>query len=76
MVVGVQQQEIQKAINDGKVGYTPAQGESSLLKAVAEKRNVTPDHVLISSGAQNGLFTILSMILNKGDEVKGREIEC
>ncbi len=62
-------------LNTGDIKYTPADGISSLKKAVVRyteenyDRIVTPDNVIISQGAKQALFNLLYTLLNPQDEV-------
>jgi aminotransferase len=62
------------ALAAGQTHYAPNQGIPALRKAVADyetKRGmaVTPEQVLITSGATGALYTALTGILHPGDEV-------
>ena len=62
------------ALAAGQTHYAPNQGIPALLRAVAEyetKRGmaVSPEQVLITSGATGALYTALTGILHPGDEV-------
>ncbi len=62
-------------LNSGEVRYTPADGISALKQAVLRYteqyygRLVSPDNVLISTGAKQSIFVALQAILNPKDEV-------
>jgi 2-aminoadipate transaminase len=66
---------IQHALRDpAALGYGPTQGEVSLREAVATwllDRNVvtSPDHVLITTGAQQGVALALRAFVRQGDVV-------
>lgn len=62
------------ALAAGQTHYAPNQGIPALRKAVADyetKRGmaVTPEQVLVTSGATGALYTALTGILHPGDEV-------
>ena len=62
------------ALNDNQTHYAPNQGTLPLRQAIADfetnRGNVTaPDHVLVTIGACQALFTALLGILNPGEEV-------
>lgn len=62
-------------LNSGDVKYTPADGIASLKKAVVRyteenyDKLVTPENIIITSGAKQAIFNILFSILNPQDEV-------
>ena len=62
-------------ISGGDVKYTPPDGTPSLKKAIIRyteenyNRYVSPENVIISSGAKQSLFNILFSIINPQDEV-------
>src|SRR4051794_11864431 len=65
-----------KALRDGHTGYPDNQGESILRQAVAEKlwrdNDLTYDsnrEILITDGATAGIFTVLAVLIQPGDEV-------
>ncbi len=62
------------AIENDQTHYAPNQGTAALRKAVAEFESArgnltTPEQVLITIGACQGLFTALLGVLNPGEEV-------
>lgn len=64
-----------KAIEDNFTRYTPASGIESLRVAASDwiadlyQLNYTPDEVIITHGATEGLITAFQTILNAGDKV-------
>lgn len=62
------------AIKAEKNKYTPVEGILELRKAICDKYNkrglsITPDQVIVSSGAKHSLYNCFLATLNKGDEV-------
>ncbi len=64
-----------RAMRDGKTGYTPAAGIPELREAVASaysKRHgidIQTGNVLISCGAKHSIANLLAAAVNRGDEV-------
>ncbi|MDA3864806.1 MAG: pyridoxal phosphate-dependent aminotransferase [Deltaproteobacteria bacterium] len=65
-----------RALDKGATKYTPAAGIPELRKAVSNKISadygidtITPDHVIISSGAKHSLYNAMMAVINPGDEV-------
>ncbi|MCJ7444573.1 MAG: pyridoxal phosphate-dependent aminotransferase [Methanotrichaceae archaeon] len=64
-----------ESIYEGFTGYTPNCGIPELRTALAEKfqleNNITctPDEIMVTSGASEGLFLAISATVDKGDEV-------
>ncbi|MGM0596364.1 MAG: pyridoxal phosphate-dependent aminotransferase [Myxococcota bacterium] len=65
-----------RALDKGATKYTPAAGIPELRKAVSAKISndygidtITPDHVIISSGAKHSLYNAMMAVINPGDEV-------
>ena len=64
-----------EAIAAGKTKYTPADGTPELKQAVAEKLarenqlSYTPANIVVSSGAKQSIYNVLTALLNDGDEV-------
>ncbi|MDR1694944.1 MAG: pyridoxal phosphate-dependent aminotransferase [Lactobacillaceae bacterium] len=63
-----------KALNEGKVGYTPASGIMELKQAVVkkfEKNNIktTPANVIAAPGAKFSVFSTVCALCGPGDEV-------
>lgn len=62
-------------LTGGEVKYTPADGTPSLKKAIIQYtednygRLVSPENVIVSSGAKQSVFNILYSLLNPQDEV-------
>ena len=62
-------------LNTGDVKYTPADGIPALKKAIIRyteeyyKRLVTPENVIVSSGAKQSIMVLLHSILDPKDEV-------
>ena len=67
--------EVDTAIANHETHYIPNNGSAELLQAIAdferEKNGMdyTPDEIIVTAGATEGLFTALFGILNPGDEV-------
>lgn len=65
----------QEAIRNNKIPVSPVAGLPDLREAVAEKLrrdnglSVEADNVIITTGGQEGLFLIMQVLLNRGDEV-------
>ena len=66
---------VQQAIRDGNVPVSPIAGLPDLRAAVAEKLvaenglTVNQDNVIITTGGQEGLFLLMQVLLDPGDEV-------
>jgi len=64
-----------KAMNEGKVFYTPTKGIPELLNAIAEKmqrENGVPaaaDNVIVTPGAKYAIFEAMMCLIEEGDEV-------
>ncbi|MDK2875695.1 MAG: aspartate aminotransferase [Archaeoglobaceae archaeon] len=64
-----------KAMNEGKVFYTPTKGIPELLSAIAEKMQrengvpATPDNVIVTPGAKYAIFEAMMCLVEEGDEV-------
>ncbi|MCF8037749.1 MAG: pyridoxal phosphate-dependent aminotransferase [Desulfohalobiaceae bacterium] len=64
-----------KAIDAGFNGYTPVAGISGLLEAVADyfyrfsNVSATKDMVVVTNGGKQGLYNLMQILLNPGDEV-------
>ncbi len=62
-------------LNSGEVRYTPADGIPELKQSIIRytedhyHRKVTPDHVIVSSGAKQAIMVALQAILNPQEEV-------
>jgi aspartate/methionine/tyrosine aminotransferase len=65
----------QKALDAGATHYTPPQGLPELREAICAKLNrengltYTPEEVIVTAGAQEGIHVALLTLLNPGDEV-------
>lgn len=66
----------QAAIEDGRADQpTPPNGMAALREAIAAKlqqENQIPvgaDHIVVTSGGQEGLFLVMQALLNPGDEI-------
>lgn len=68
-------QTVQQALRDQKVPVSPVAGLPDLRVAVAKKLvhdngiNATADNVIITTGGQEGLFLLMQVLLDPGDEV-------
>lgn len=65
---------VERAMRDGHNGYTPAAGVMEAREAVAadfEARGlaVSPDRVVLTAGASEGIDLALSVLVDHGDEV-------
>lgn len=64
-----------KAMNEGKVFYTPTKGIPELLSAIAEKMQrengvpATADNVIVTPGAKYAIFEAMMCLIEEGDEV-------
>lgn len=62
-------------LNSGDVKYTPSDGIPSLKKAVVRyteetyNKIVGPEHIMVSQGAKQALFSVLYTLVNPQDEV-------
>jgi len=63
------------AMRAGRTHYSPAQGEYELRLAIAELESRTsphpcsPDEVVVFPGATNAIFSVVSTLLDPGDEI-------
>jgi len=63
-----------KAINDNFTYYTPTAGIDELRQAIAEKLQklnnlfYEPQQIVVSCGGKHGLYNIMQVLLNPGDE--------
>jgi tyrosine/nicotianamine family aminotransferase len=65
---------VEKALRDGHNGYAPSPGIPQAREAVAREAvrrgiNISPDDVIITSGASEAADIVLSSMLEPGDEV-------
>lgn len=64
-----------KAIDDNKSFYTPVAGTPALRQAIVDKFErdngieVTPEHIVISTGAKQSIANVVLALVNPGDEV-------
>lgn len=64
-----------QALRDGLTKYTPTAGLPELREAVAQRvwertgQTISPDQVIVSSGAKQSLFLSLSSLVDPGDDV-------
>ena len=64
-----------EAIKKGFCGYTPNCGVPQLRIALAEKFrainkiNCTPEEIMVTSGASEALFLVISALVDRNDEV-------
>ena len=56
-------------IKNGSTRYSPNQGDQTLVEAIAKKYNVNSNRVIITIGAEQGLFASMFATLSKGDSV-------
>lgn len=63
------------AVRDGRTSYTPAEGLPALRERLAEKlvvhngHDTTPERVLVTPGASQGLSALMQSITDPGDEI-------
>jgi len=66
---------VASSLEAGRTHYSPAQGELELRSAIADLETRTsrhpcsPEDVVVFPGATNALYTVLSCLLNVGDEL-------
>ena len=65
---------VERAMRDGQNGYTPAAGIPEAREAVAREfdtrgLSISPDRVVLTAGASEGIDLALSVILDRDDEV-------
>ncbi len=64
-----------KALEEGKVFYTPTRGIPELLEAIAEKVKrengipASPENVIVTPGAKYAIFEAIMASVDRGDEV-------
>ncbi|MEM4473189.1 MAG: pyridoxal phosphate-dependent aminotransferase [Archaeoglobaceae archaeon] len=64
-----------KAMNEGKVFYTPTKGIPELLSAIAEKMRkengvkATEENVIVTPGAKYAIYEAIMALIDEGDEV-------
>ncbi len=65
-----------KAIDEGKITYTPTKGIPELREKIAEKlsqenniKNLDADKILVSIGAKQVIYEAVMALINKGEEV-------
>ncbi|MCX8172016.1 MAG: pyridoxal phosphate-dependent aminotransferase [Archaeoglobaceae archaeon] len=64
-----------RAMNEGKVFYTPTKGIPELLNAIAEKMQkengvpATAENVIVTPGAKYAIFEAMMCLIDEGDEV-------
>ncbi len=64
-----------KSLRDGRTHYSPGMGELELRRVIARieerasDRPCSVDEILIFPGATNAIFTVLSCLIDPGDEV-------
>ncbi len=65
----------QKALSNGATHYTAPQGMLELRAAICEKLHrdnqllYSPDEVIVTAGAQEGIYVAMLTLINPGDEV-------
>lgn len=65
----------QKALGAGATHYTAPQGMPELRAAICEKLrrenqlDYTPDEIIVTAGAQEGIYVAMLALINPGDEV-------
>ena len=59
-----------EAFQEHWLGYTESQGSPSLRREICGiYENITPDHVLVHSGAEEAIFTFMQAALEPGDHL-------
>ena len=64
-----------KAMNEGKVFYTPTRGIPELLEAISWKLkeenglDYSPDNIIVTPGAKYAIFEAIMCLIDEGDEV-------
>lgn len=64
-----------QALAEGPLPIAPMQGLPALREAIAKNavrdhaQSIGPEHVLITTGGQEALFLVMSLLLNPGDEI-------
>ncbi|MCS7119343.1 MAG: pyridoxal phosphate-dependent aminotransferase [Archaeoglobaceae archaeon] len=64
-----------RAMNEGKVFYTPTKGIPELLDAIAEKMrrenkvDATAENVIVTPGAKYAIFEAMMSLVDEGDEI-------
>lgn len=67
--VGARMQDLRVEDHPGMHRYSRPWGHPSLLAALAERRGVAPERILVAAGATGGLHAVCNAILDPGDEV-------
>ncbi len=68
-------EEAKKALDEGFTGYTETAGIPELRQAIADylnerySANVSPDEVIVTTGAKTAIFLGIAAFINPGDEV-------
>jgi aspartate/methionine/tyrosine aminotransferase len=68
-------QALIEAVQNGKNYYSPSEGIPELRQAIAEKEKrvngvrITAENVLITSGVSEGIEMMISVLIEKGDEI-------
>ena len=58
-----------EAMKQGKTKYTSAAGETKLLEEIAKIHDVPVDNVIVTTGSKWGIFSLLFLLLKKGENV-------
>jgi aspartate aminotransferase len=58
-----------EAMKQGKTKYTSAAGEKKLLEEIARIHDVSVDNVVVTNGSKWGIFSLLFLLLKKGENV-------
>ena len=64
-----------QAINEGFTKYTPSTGTLELRQKITEKfkkdnnLDYSPDQIVVSCGAKHSLFSLIQVLVDKGDQV-------
>jgi aspartate aminotransferase len=58
-----------EAMKQGKTKYTSAAGEKKLLEEISKIHDVPVDNVIVTTGSKWGIFSLLFLLLKKGENV-------
>ena len=64
------EENAEKDFKNLKLGYTETQGDPVLRHEISELYdNSTPEHIIVCSGAEEGIFIFMNVLLNPGDSI-------